>query len=120
MERKALELERQENRRKDEAIEKLKAEMEQKEKDINKFRKSAAHHQARALELEKTRERFQVQNKGKEDKLTDSHIVKYEKMMTGYFGECVHRTIFDLCAKVFRFLSFSPLNVRYVEKKCES
>jgi hypothetical protein len=90
-------MERKENRRKDEEMKKLKAEMEQKDKDTDFFRDQAKHHQARAQELEKTRERFQVENKGKKDKLTDSQIAKYEMMMTEMFGECAGYE-FDVCA----------------------
>jgi len=84
----ALEFESREKRKTEKEVEKLRAEMEKKDKDAAFFQDLAKHHQARALELEKTRERFQVENRRKKDKLTDSQIAKYEKMMTDYFGEC--------------------------------
>jgi hypothetical protein len=96
--RRALEMERKENRRKEEEMKNLKAEMEKKDQDTAFFRDQAKHHQARAEKLEKLMDRFQVENKGKENKLTDSQISKYEMMMTDYFGECARRTIFDVCA----------------------
>ena len=84
----ALEFESREKRKTEKEVEKLRAEMEKKDNDAAFFRDLAKHHQARALELEKTRERFQVENRRKKDKLTDSQFAKYEKMMIDYFGEC--------------------------------
>ena len=80
----ALEAEHRENRRKDEEMKKLQAEME-KDQDTAHFQDHALYHQARALELKLLRERFHVENKDKKDKLTDSQITKYEMMMNDYF-----------------------------------
>ena len=62
--------------------------MEKKNQEIKKFRDQAKDHLERLQELEKIRDKFDVEKRSKKDELSDSQFAKYERMMMDYFGEC--------------------------------
>jgi hypothetical protein len=71
--------------------------MDRKNKEIEFFQAQAKDHLERLQELEKIRDKFDLEKRGKKDELSDSQFVKYERMMIDYFGECTGLLIYSLC-----------------------
>ncbi|KAL3783059.1 hypothetical protein ACHAW5_001852, partial [Stephanodiscus triporus] len=80
-----LEFANREIKRHEREKEKDRAEMEKKNKEIAFFRDQAKDHLERLQELEKIRDKFDVEKRGKKDELSDSQFAKYERMMVDYF-----------------------------------
>jgi len=92
-----LEFANREIKRHEEEKEKDRAEMEKKNQEIEEFRLQAKDHLERLQELEKIRDKFDVEKRRKKDELSDSQLAKYERMMIDYFGECTELLIYSLC-----------------------
>jgi len=76
---------RMEIRKQEEEAEKLRAELKKREKDTTFFKNLAHDHQAKIEHLEAIRRKLDVQ-KREHEKLSDSHIAKFETMVTHQFA----------------------------------
>ena len=94
--RQALETHRRESKKKEEELEKLRAEMDKLAlvKDMHES------DLVNAKKIEKIREKFGVEKKVKIGDLSDVLLAKYEKNMTAFFGECAELPV-SCCHRLF-------------------